>query len=316
MELTKEIIFQSFTHIKKVIKKRPSTSNIQKYINSLYEVETSKSEINSLLKDLIKEGTITSTSVDLDITDVINLSSDLEHSKLDIKLIRDTMTELLYEQEQKILKSIEENSNKLQKKINMLETKLFENSKKLSQIENENAELKRSIQFQQNQIEQEQCKVTEEVKIRDEKIDFLKEKCRELEDRQRRNNIRIDGLPESANETWQETETKLKGMLADKLGVESIEIERAHRTKSKSNGIHTIAAKLLNYKDKVRILRKSHLLKDTDIYIYEDFCKETVAKRKGLWAKVLDLRKKGRFATLIYDRIYEREHRPRQVSSG
>ena len=80
-------------------------------------------------------------------------------------------------------------------------------------------------------------------------------------------------------------------------------------------GIHkdgkqrTIIIKLLNYKDKVEIMKNAKNLKDTGIYINEDYSNETMAIRKELWSKVKQLRLEGKFAVIKYDRIYWREKR-------
>ena len=41
----------------------------------------------------------------------------------------------------------------------------------------------------------------------------LKEQLRIQEDRSQRNTVRFDGIPETENETWEETETKLRKFL-------------------------------------------------------------------------------------------------------
>ena len=59
----------------------------------------------------------------------------------------------------------------------------------------------------------------------------LKEKLRDLEDRNRRNNLRIDGIKESVKETWEETENKVQQLFQNQLGITTkLHIERAHRT--------------------------------------------------------------------------------------
>ena len=44
-------------------------------------------------------------------------------------------------------------------------------------------------------------------------------------------------------------------------------------------------------------------LKDTGIYIYEHFCKDTMELRKKLWNQVLGYRKQNKFADLNYRSI-------------
>ena len=68
-------------------------------------------------------------------------------------------------------------------------------------------------------------------------IEILKTKITELENRQnyqddynRRNNIRISGLPEQPGETWEETTISVTKVLEEKLQLPPMKIERAHRT--------------------------------------------------------------------------------------
>ena len=53
-------------------------------------------------------------------------------------------------------------------------------------------------------------------------------------------------------------------MLKERLDIENVEIERAHRAGRKSRSKpRTIVCKLLRFKDKQNILRKAKLLKGT-----------------------------------------------------
>ena len=137
----------------------------------------------------------------------------------------------------------------------------------------------------------------------------LKEKLRDLEDRTRRNNLRIDGVRESEKETWEDTEKKISDIFTHKLGIKTpIKIERAHRTGRQLEDRRkerTIVLKLLDYKDKIEIMKNARKLKGTGVYINEDFSRETMEIRKRLWSDVIKLRQEGKFAVLQYDRIFQ-----------
>ena len=64
------------------------------------------------------------------------------------------------------------------------------------------------------------------------------DKTVELENRSRRNNLRIVGIPEKPGETWEESDELMKSTLIEKLGLTTgPPIERAHRTgKSSRSG--------------------------------------------------------------------------------
>ena len=88
----------------------------------------------------------------------------------------------------------------------------------------------------------------------------LKEQLRIQGDRSRRNNIRVDGIEEDENKTWENTENKLSSFLYIKLEItDELYIERAHRVRRKgsakcnsNNTPKTIVARFLDYKEKGR----------------------------------------------------------------
>ena len=124
--------------------------------------------------------------------------------------------------------------------------------------------------------------------IEDDLLDptFVMEKLTELEDRSRRNNVRIDGIPETPNETWENCEEEVRKIIKNKLDItDDIEIDRCHcmvkfqKNKSKPR---TVVCKFLRSKDKHKVLLNAKMLKDTGIFIYEDFSKATMELRKFL----------------------------------
>ena len=81
----------------------------------------------------------------------------------------------------------------------------------------------------------------------------VEKKLTDLEDRSRRNNLRIDGVAEENRETWDDCERKVKEIIMDKL---ELEVHRAKRSKyEKKDQPRTIVCKLLSYKDKVKVLQ-------------------------------------------------------------
>ena len=110
--------------------------------------------------------------------------------------------------------------------------------------------------------------------------EYVMGKLIELEDRSRRNNLRIDGVEETLNETWDICEGKVQDIVKNKLGITAeIEFDRCHPTgKFKKNQAkpRTIVCRLLRFKDKEKFLQNSKMLNNTGTFIYEDFCKETM----------------------------------------
>ena len=79
------------------------------------------------------------------------------------------------------------------------------------------------------------------------------------------------------------------------------------------NKRRTIIAKFLNFKDKQEVLSeyKARKLWTKGIFINEDFSKDTMEKRKSLFQKAKELREEGKFAKVIYDRLFVLDRRSR-----
>ena len=104
------------------------------------------------------------------------------------------------------------------------------------------------------------------------------QKMEYLENQSRRNNIRVNGIPESDIETWEDAELKVKRAIKDNRGIE-VDIERAHRVerrKTKSgqanqNQPRTVVCRLREWKQREQVLRKA---------ISEDLSPATLQKRE------------------------------------
>ena len=134
----------------------------------------------------------------------------------------------------------------------------------------------------------------------------LKEKCVYLENQSRRNNLRIDGIPETSRETWEETEKKVKETLEEQLDLkEEPVIERAHRVgRPSSPGMgRTIVRKLMSWKEKEDILRTARKIKPPGLFVNEDFAAETVRKRKELLPDLKRAKDQGKIAYFILDKL-------------
>ena len=69
----------------------------------------------------------------------------------------------------------------------------------------------------------------------------------------------------------------------------------------------TVVRRLNRFEDKQCILNNAKKLKNTGIYIYEDFSKDTMELRKLQWEQVLEYRKQNKFACLNYRSIIVRD---------
>ena len=95
-----------------------------------------------------------------------------------------------------------------------------------------------------------------------------------LENQSLRNNVKVFGIPEEQNESWESCESKVKKAISDKLQItDDIRIERAHRVVPYANqrgprhqsrrqqgnqdGPRPIIAKLMSCKQKSNIIKEA-----------------------------------------------------------
>lgn len=227
--------------------------------------------------------------------------------------------ELLEIHENTIIRFIESNTRSLNGRID--------------DILKEVAELKRSANFQEafckeivtpidekvQYIEQELSKVKNEFNssmkcIGDNRVTArisqdladLKEKMNDMENRNRRNNVRVVGLAEHEKESWSDTEEKVKELIKTKLELDAdtMVIERAHRVgKRETDRPRVIVARFLNWKDKEQVMKNAKKLKSSGIFINEDYSTETVRRRKELYPVMMKIRSQGHFATMKMDKL-------------
>ena len=186
-------------------------------------------------------------------------------------------------------------------------------------------DLKSSLEYSQKEIEdlkgivdKQNKKISEKAKaISDLNIEFstMKNKMTYLENQSGRNNIRINGIPEDKNESWDQTETKVKEILKNTLNLDFEPlIERAHQTgrvrNTDINKPRTIICKLYDWKVEEAILRSARAIKPTNIYVSEDFAEETARRRKELLPKLKEAREQGKIAYLVVDRLIIKNRSP------
>nr|XP_047139051.1 uncharacterized protein LOC124814972 [Hydra vulgaris] len=201
---------------------------------------------------------------------------------------------LIKQQEENMLKLISANAKITSDRQQKAETNINYSMEKIKRLEKDVLDIKERV-----------CQ--NEAHKSDEFIDF-KKKIRQIEDRSQRNNLKIDGIKENENEIWSKSEIKVIKVFQESLVVENVRIERAHRSgRRDAKTPRTIIIKLLDYKDKVEILKNSSKLKGKNIYINEDFCFETNLIRKDRREKMKIERQLGKFAHMSYDKLIVRE---------
>ena len=121
----------------------------------------------------------------------------------------------------------------------------------IKKVQSDINELKASLEHTDTVLEEKVAKVEKKIEklqeqinelwnyqVDPERLELTERKIVDLEDQSRRNNLRIDGISEKENETWDECEQEVQSLIKDKLGVvENIVIERANRIKKKGTVI-------------------------------------------------------------------------------
>ena len=99
--------------------------------------------------------------------------------------------------------------------------------------------------------------------------------------------IKVNGLVKNPNEMWEDTEGKIKNVLAEKLDLDPApEIDQAHRTgrhtrQDGTSTLRTVVRKFTSYKAKESILRKARRIELEGSSIFKDLAEETMAKRRS-----------------------------------
>lgn len=139
-------------------------------------------------------------------------------------------------------------------------------------------DFKASLHFTQGEVENVKihCKdVFNDINMFNSKHNTMNGKIDYLENQSRRKNLVFDGIPESAHETWSDSEDNIWKIFTEKLKLDSrhIELERVHRSgkpPARDEKPRPIVVQFLRFKDRNAILEKAKNLKGSNIYINED----------------------------------------------
>ena len=183
---------------------------------------------------------------------------------------------------------------------------------RLNICQKDTSEFKTSLEFSQKDIDELKLKIETEVvaDISDiyDCIDYHMDKLEYLENQSRRNNIRIDGISEEENESWDTTAEKVKHVLTEKLGLATQpDIERAHRISRFVAGSRrrprTIVCRLRDWRQKDLFIRSARRIKPAGLFINEDLAKETMEKREDQRPKMEEAKRNGKMAYFVLDKL-------------
>ena len=179
-----------------------------------------------------------------------------------------------------MLLTIVSNSTKLiHQRLDKIGADIIDITEKLKENIKDVDDLKQSLQMYQdtndnklveidNSIKQQKIERIAQVEDMQQVHNESKEKLQNMEDRSQRDNHRVDGIPEYEEESWDDTEELHEDASPEKLGVNKIQIERAHRVGAKEAGKdRTIVAKFSSYKGKQHVLNGARCQKRNDMYM-------------------------------------------------
>ena len=186
---------------------------------------------------------------------------------------------------------------------NALNNKLEEQTKLIYDLKNSleftQAEFD-SLKLENNELKKDVTDLKLIVDKQEKMIEELKDNQEAQEDYSRRRNIRIDGVIDDIKETSEQTQLKADKIIKEELGLDNIKIETAHRIPKKQNSLNSsprsIMVRLVSDKQRDIIMRSTKKLKNSRIYINEDFCEATMKIRQNLYPQLKAARIAGNIA--------------------
>ena len=161
-----------------------------------------------------------------------------------------------------------------------------------------------NLEFSQSSLEERISKLEKENQSTKEDLLYIQSQTM-------RNNLIFGNIEESAYETNQETERKVRDFIVQKLKiaqnvVDEIKFERVHRMGGKTGPDRTrlIVAKFTLFKDREMVRKQRKNLEGSYYYLHEQFPKSVAAKRKSLMPRLKAEIKKGNKAWISYDTLY------------
>ena len=195
--------------------------------------------------------------------------------------------------------------------------------KRVHDVEKSVKDIKTSLEYTQdvNELKPLQSKIVranEEINKLNTDLSSKSLSMESLENQSCRNNIRVNSIPESPRDTWEETEKKVIQRVRNKLGVD-IDIEKAHRImrkpkpgnngQSDSSKPRTIVCRLRDWKQKEQVIRKAHKEKPRGLFITEDIALSTLQKHEPLIPKLKAAKEAGKIAYFVLDRLAVKDKR-------
>lgn len=184
-------------------------------------------------------------------------------------------------------------------------------SKKMSkeiieQFKNFRLELKKDIEESRAGIVGD---INEHISLLDNRIKEVETKVRDLDREIRKKNVVIYGIAGNLSDYWK-TEKYVCDLFREQLdldiAVTDIDfIRRLGQRGDNRKGLLLVG--FTTFRIKLLVMQNVFKLKGSELLISNDFPKAVRERRKNLWLQVVEARKEGKMARLVYDKLVIRE---------
>lgn len=205
-----------------------------------------------------------------------------------------------------VVKEMHEQINKLEKKVSELTTSLEYTQREVDDLKSKARDHERETRDDRSKIDN----LTKQVDSSNIKVKELEGKVVYQEDYSRRKNLRISGLEEKGNETWEQTSAAVASLLQSKLQLPGVVLERAHRVgPHRDSKPRIIVARFTRFGDRDAAIRRGRYLKGTNIFLNEDLSPTSQAIKNAQMPLLKQARADGKIAFFRHTKLIIRERR-------
>ncbi|CAN7981154.1 unnamed protein product, partial [Ixodes pacificus] len=136
-------------------------------------------------------------------------------------------------------------------------------------------------------------------------VDRLVSRNDDLENRSRRNNLILHGLPEQVSESNELLMSNVSMFFSEKLAMDCPQIERCHRLGRIQDGrSRPVIMKLLDFRERLPVLKNCVMLKGSEFRVSEDFSPHVRSIRKKMWEASASFRNNGSSVRFRFDHVF------------
>ena len=184
-----------------------------------------------------------------------------------------------------------------------------ENTKLKTEIASLKSDTQKNTEFYDEELKNLQVGVKKSAQYSE--LSSTMDKLDDLDNRLRRNNIRVVGVPEGQEKDYGGTDSFLQHFIKDKLNIQLApeSIQRSHRIsiRGASDQPRPIVARFLYFKEKEQVLKAASKQKPKisgrNVYLNNDFSNLVVQKRKALYPLMMEKRNNNQRAWLNHDKL-------------